>query len=158
MRAADPIGRPRGPEPEPDIRTRLRLALTGALKSRNADAVSALRSALSAIGNAEAVDPGAPGRATDPGAPGRAAVSGSVHFAGAAAGLGAGEAERRLLTEADAAAIVRAEAAEREAAASQYEGSGHDGQAAGLRHGRQALLEALDGWVSDGAGGDGARR
>ena len=67
--------------------------------------MSALRSAMSAIGNAEAVEPG----------PGRPAGTGSAHFAGAVAGLGAGEAERRRLTEADVAAIVRQEAAERPA-------------------------------------------
>ena len=137
MRAPGPDGQPG--DPEPDIRSRLRRALTGALKARDADAVWALRSALSAIGNAEAVDPGEVSR---PGA------SGSIHFAGAAAGLGAAEAERRHLTEADVAAIVRAEAAEREAAASQYERSGHNEQAAGLRHGTRALLDALSG--SDG--------
>jgi uncharacterized protein YqeY len=131
MRVSGPDG-----QPGPDIRTRLRRALTEALKARDAEAVSALRSALSAIGNAEAVDPGEVSR---PGA------SGSIHFAGAAAGLGAAEAERRHLTEADVAAIVRAEAVEREAAASQYERSGHDEQAAGLRHGTRALLAALAG-------------
>jgi len=122
----------------PDIRSRLRRALTEALKARDAGTASALRSALSAIGNAEAVDPAEAG-------PGRPGASGSVHFAGAVAGPGAGEAERRLLTEADVAAIVRAEAAEREAAASQYERSGHTARAAGLRLGTQALLDALDG-------------
>ena len=122
----------------PDVRSRLRRALTEALKARDASTASALRSALSAIGNAEAVDQAEAG-------PGRPGASGSVHFAGAVAGLGAGEAERRLLTEADVAAIVRAEAAEREAAASQYERSGHTARAAGLRLGTQALLDALDG-------------
>jgi uncharacterized protein len=136
MRAPGPDGRPG--DPEPDIRSRLRRALTEAIKARDAGAVSALRSALGAIGNAEAVDPGEAG-------PGRPGVSGSIHFAGAAAGLGAAEAERRRLTEADVTAIVRAEAAEREAAASQYERRGHDGPAAGLRHGARALLEALAG-------------
>src|SRR5690242_7551165 len=139
MRASGPDGQPGGEEPEPDIRSRLRRALAGALKARDAGAASALRSALSAIGNAEAVDPGEVSR---PGA------SGSIHFAGAAAGLGAAEAERRYLTEADVAAIVRAEAAEREAAASQYERGGHDRQAAGLRHGTRVLLDTLAG--SDG--------
>jgi uncharacterized protein len=130
----------------PDIRSRLRRALTEALKARDAAAVSALRSALSAIGNAEAVDPGAVGPgAVGPGAggSGRPGAPGSVHFAGAVAGLGAAEAERRLLTEADVAALVRAEAAERDAAASQYERSGHAGQAAGMRQGTRALLDAL---------------
>jgi hypothetical protein len=134
----------------PDLRTRLRRALTAALKARDKDAVSALRSALSAIGNAEAVDPGEPG-------PGRPSVTGSDHvagavpFAGPGTGPGTAEAERRHLTEADVAAIVRAEAAEREAAASQYERAGHAGQAAGLRHGTQALLAALDAGAQTGA-------
>ena len=80
-----------GVRPPDDIRTRLRWALGDALKARDADTVSALRSAMSAIGNAEAVEPG----------PGRPAGTGSAHFAGTVAGLGAGEAERRRLTEAD---------------------------------------------------------
>jgi len=95
MRAPGPDGQPGGGEPGPDIRTRLRRALTGALKARDADAVSALRSALSAIGNAE-----------------------------------------------------------REAAASQYERSGHAGQAAGMRQGTRALMDALDGPASDGGAGE----
>ena len=41
-----------------DVRTRLRRALGDALKARDAGAVSALRTAISAIGNAEAVEPG----------------------------------------------------------------------------------------------------
>jgi uncharacterized protein YqeY len=40
--------------PPDDIRTRLRRALGDALKARDAGTVSALRSAMSAIGNAEA--------------------------------------------------------------------------------------------------------
>jgi hypothetical protein len=40
--------------PPDDIRIRLRRALGVALKARDAGAVSALRSAMSAIGNAEA--------------------------------------------------------------------------------------------------------
>jgi hypothetical protein len=134
-------------DPEPDIGTRLRRALTAALKARDSGATSALRSALSAIANAEAVDPGAPGS-------GPPAAAGSAHFAGTAAGLGAAEAERRHLTEADVAAIVRAEAADREAAASQYERGGHAGKAAGLRHGTRALLDAL-GTAGEGAPGTG---
>lgn len=141
MQASRPDGHPS--DSGPDIRTRLRLALTAALKARDSGTVSALRSALSAIGNAEAVDPGEPGS-------GRPAATGSDHFAGAVpfavpgTGPGAAEAQRRHLTEADVAAIVRAEAAEREAAASQYEHAGHAGQAVGLRHGTRALLDALD--------------
>ena len=123
-----PDGQPGGALEPGDIRTRLRRALGDALKARDASTVSALRSALSAIGNAEAVDPG----------PTRTAGTGSAHFAGPVAGLGAGEAERRHLTEADVAAIVRAEAAERGAAASEYERGGHTAEAARLRHGSGA--------------------
>ena len=118
-----------------DIRTRLRRALSGALKARDASTVSALRSALSAIDNAEAVEPG----------PAQPAGTGGEHFAGAVAGLGAAEAERRRLTEADVAAIIRAEAAEREAAAREYERGGHAEEAAGLRQGTRGLLAAVDG-------------
>jgi hypothetical protein len=119
--------------PPDDIRTRLRRALGVALKARDAGAVSALRSAMSAIGNAEAVDPVS-----------RPAGTGSAHFAGTVAGLGAGEAQRRLLTEADADAIVRQEAAEREAAASEYERGGRAAEAARLREGARALIAVLE--------------
>jgi hypothetical protein len=40
-----------------DIRSRLQLALRGAMKAKDPAAVSALRSVLAAIGNAEAVPP-----------------------------------------------------------------------------------------------------
>src|SRR5215472_2874603 len=120
--------------PPDDIRTRLRRALGDALKARDAGAVSALRSAMSAIGNAEAVEPGQD----------RPAGTGSAHFAGAVAGLGAGDVERRHLTEADAAAVVRQEAAEREAAADEYERAGYAADAARLRQGTRALMAALE--------------
>jgi hypothetical protein len=90
-----------------DIRSRLRRALTGALKARDAAAASALRTALGAIGNAETVAPG----------PVQAPGTGSIHVAGAVAGLGAAEAPRRTLTEGEVAGIVRAEITEREAGA-----------------------------------------
>jgi uncharacterized protein len=121
-----------GVGPPDDIRTRLRRALGVALKARDAGAVSALRSAMGAISNAEAVAPAA-----------RPAGTGSAHFAGTVAGLGAGEVQRHPLTEADAAAIVRQEAAEREAAASQYERGGRAAEAARLREGARALMAAL---------------
>ena len=118
--------------PPDEIKTRLRRALGVALKARDAGAVSALRSAMSAIGNAEAVAPAA-----------RPAGTGSPHSAGTVAGLGAGEAQRRLLTEADADAIVRQEAAEREAAAGEYERGGRAAEAARLREGARALMAVL---------------
>jgi len=120
--------------PPDEIMTRLRRALGVSLKAREAGSVSALRSAMSAIGNAEAVD----SAAVRPGG------TGSPHFAGAVAGLGAGEAQRRRLTEADAVAIVRREAAEREAAASEYERGGRAEEAARLREGARVLMRVLE--------------
>ena len=72
------------------------------MKARDQAAVSALRSALAAIDNAEAAD--AAQASTGPG---------TAEFAGSVAGLGAGEVPRRVVTDADAVAIVRAEVAER---------------------------------------------
>ena len=74
---------------------------------------------MSAIGNAEA-------------APAARPAGTERHFAGTVAGLGAGEAQRGMLTEADADAIVR-QAAEREAAAGEYERGGRAAEAARLR-------------------------
>jgi amidohydrolase family protein len=80
------------------IRDRLRTALHAALRARDKTAASALRSALAAIDNISAV-PAAP-------TPG---VASGPHFAGAPAGLGAGERPRRGLTDGEAERIVRAE-------------------------------------------------
>ena len=96
-----------GAGPGGGVQARLRLALAESLRARDTIAVSALRSALGAIGNAEAVEPGT---AAPTG-------SGSPHVAGAVAGLGAAEAPRRRLSAAEVEQIVRVEAGERERAA-----------------------------------------
>jgi uncharacterized protein YqeY len=124
----DPLKPEPGAGPGAGVQVRLRLALAEALRARDTIAVSALRSALGAIGNAEAVEPGAA-------AP---AGSGSPHVAGAVTGLGAAEVPRRHLSEAEAEQIVRAEAGERERAARDYERAGHADRAGRLR--REALL------------------
>lgn len=108
-------------------------ALREALLARDKVATSALRSALAAIDNAGAV----------PQAPAPAVASGP-HFAGAAAGAGAAEVPRRGLGPGEAERIVRAEIAEREAAAAGYERSGHDGPAVRLRREAAVLASALD--------------
>jgi len=95
-------------------------------------AVSALRSALSAIDNAGAVS-----------VESRSAAETSGHFAGAAAGLAAGEAPRRGLSENQIEEIVRAEVAEREAAARDYEQRGRADQAGRLRREARVLDAAL---------------
>jgi len=114
------------------VRERLQLALREALRTRDTIAASALRSALAAIDNAQAVPPGP-----------AAAGASSPHVAGTAVGLGAGEAERRSLSETEAERIVRAEVAERRAAARDYERMGHASQAGRLRHEAGVLMSAM---------------
>ena len=109
-------------------------------------AAFALRSALSAIGNPEAVPAGTGGGA-DPAAPDAGAVpprATGPYVAGTVPGLGAAELPRRRRTEADASEIIRAEAAERAAAAGQCEHAGHPDRAERLRREARILLAALD--------------
>ncbi|MGO8959689.1 MAG: hypothetical protein ACLQFR_20325 [Streptosporangiaceae bacterium] len=95
-----------------------------------------LRSALAAIGNAEAV-----GTAREPG---RKSAT-STHFAGATAGLGSAEVPRRSLSETEIQAIVCAEITDRQAAARQYDELGRGEEAQRLRREANALAAALDG-------------
>jgi uncharacterized protein len=123
------------------LRQRLRAALPEAMKARDAVAVAALRSALATIDNAEAVDPApAPSgaAATLPGA-------GSTDVAGAVVGVGAAEVERRSLSDAQVEELVRAELADRQAAARQYEQAGHRQRAERLRGEAGVLGAYLDG-------------
>ena len=115
------------------IRERLHQALREAMRARDGVATSALRSAMAALDNAGAVHPD----------PAPAAASGP-HFAGAVAGLGAGEVPRRGMAAGEAEQIVRAEIAEREAAAAGYEEAGQDEQASRLRQEAGILLSVLD--------------
>ncbi len=109
------------------------------MKTRDAVAVAALRSALAAIENAEAADPGqAAARTTAPAAT-HADVAGSV------GGLWATEVERRVLTEARTEEIVRGEVDERLAAADGYERSGHREHAERLRREAAVLRAHLPG-------------
>ncbi len=127
------------------LRPRLDAALRAALRARDQVARSALRSALAAIDNATAV-PGDAASSEDAAVPhdqAAAAPAGSPHFAGAVAGLGAAEAERRRLAEADLEAIVRAEIAERLAAAAGYDQAGQSGAAARLRAEADVLRRVL---------------
>ena len=129
----DPLRPEAGAGPGGGVQARLQRALAEALRARDTIAVSALRSALGAIGNAEAVEPGA---AAPTG-------SGSPHVAGAVAGLGAAEAPRRRLSAAEVEQIIRAEAGERERAARDYERAGHADRAGRLRREARLLLAVL---------------
>lgn len=111
---------------------RLQRALGAALKARDLAAVSAFRSALAAIGNAEAL----PAHAV-------AAARHSQYVAGSVEGLGAAEASRRVLTETETAEIVVAEIAERREAADRYERAGHTDRADRLRREADALAAVI---------------
>jgi uncharacterized protein YqeY len=106
--------------PAVPLRQRLRDALPAAMKARDRVAVAALRATLSAIDNAEAVD-----RAPS--------VDQSLAIERSPVGVGAAEVARRVLTEAQVEQIVRAEVAEREAAARDYDRAGRPERAEQLR-------------------------
>ena len=126
-----------GGQTDPGLQSRLRRELAAALRAHDQLAVAALRTALSTLANAEAVlAPVIP--------PGNAPASGDPHIAGAAAGLGAAEAARRHIGEAEAQRIVRAEISERLTAADQYERAGHADRAARLRR-EAAVLSGVVG-------------
>jgi hypothetical protein len=104
-----------------------------ALKARDRVAITALRLALAAIDNAEALP------ADDP----LHGVAESEHIAGSAPGLGAREAERRHLTQADVHAIVEKEVGERSIAAGGYEQIGRNDLAERLRSEADVLRQYL---------------
>ena len=106
------------------LRDRLRAALPAAIKARDTVAVAALRSALAAIDNSEAVR-------TPPAV--RDMPSVDEHVAGSVAGLRATEVERRLLSEHDIRAVVEKEVADRLSAADRYRRGEHPDRAERLR-------------------------
>jgi len=121
------------PEATEDIRARMRRGLVDAMKARDQQAVSALRSTLARIDNAEAVDADgldADGLDAEPAlyrGDGRPAVAGSV------LGVGAAEVDRRVLTPEEMAAVVRDDVEEREMAAEVLERVGRPDHAERLR-------------------------
>jgi uncharacterized protein YqeY len=130
------------------MRASLRVDLTAAIKSRDRVAVTALRSALAAIDNAESVPAEhSPGASTSTGTGGTGTGgtggTGGQHIAGAVSGLGATEAERRHLTEADLRAILETEITDRATAAANYEQLGRADQATQLHAEAQILRRYL---------------
>jgi uncharacterized protein YqeY len=109
----------------------MRDALLAARKQRDATRVSALRSALSAIDNAETPDAAPVG------------TEASEAIAGAVVGLGAAEVARRELSDAQIRDLVRAEIDERLAAAEQVTSGGHTERAATLRAEAAVLTDLL---------------
>ena len=115
-------------EPATQWRDALRANLLTARKARDAVRVSALRSALSAIDNAETPD-------------------GPVPSAGAlaesAVGPGAAEVARRVLSDTEIRALLTAEIDERRAAAAQLTANGADERAGKVRAEAAVLSDLL---------------
>ncbi len=112
------------------LRAVLRDALVGAMKDRDQIAVAAFRSALGVIDNAEAADP-AQAPIVQPGT-----------IAGGVVGLGAGEVPRRELSEEQLVTRLRAEVADWEATAADYQRHGRSDSAMRL-HAEAAILADL---------------
>ncbi|MGH3434565.1 MAG: GatB/YqeY domain-containing protein [Thermocrispum sp.] len=117
------------------MRVELRAGLTAAIKAKDRVGITALRSALAAIDNAEAV----------PVESAPASLTGREHVAGGAAGLAASEAERKELTADVIHAIVEREVADSVLAAEEYARLGRDDQAERLRAEAAVLSRYLAG-------------
>lgn len=114
---------------------RITMALRDAMKARDTVAVGALRSVLGAIGNAEAV-PMDGSTSTS--------ASGETPFAGSVEGLGAGETDRRELSDRQIDAIVRDAIDERVVAGDEYRSLGRGDSADALDAEIAALRSVLD--------------
>ncbi len=106
------------------MRDRIRVDLTQAMKDRDTTRVNVLRTTLSAIGNAEAVE-------------GVSSVEGIVGY---------GDVQRRSLTDEDVRGILVGEIEERERSAAEYVDIGQTERAERL----QRELEILRGYLTDG--------
>lgn len=106
------------------LRQRLRISLREALKARDSIAVAALRSAVSAIDNAEAVD--------------------QAHPRGPKLGVGAADVARRELSSRDVIEVVRAEATARLSAAEEFDRLGKPEHASRLRAEAVVLQSLLE--------------
>ena len=92
------------------MRARLRAGLTVAMKARDMPTVRAIRSALGAIDNVEAVDASV----------GSESFDSDSSIAGAVAGAGSTEVRRRTLDDDEIAALLQAEIDDRLTAAQEY--------------------------------------
>ena len=114
------------------LRAALRRDLVSAMKAREAQAVSALRTAIAAIDNAEAVPAAEASQPTT-----------STHFAGARAGVGATEAARRELSDGDIRAILGDQIASYAREADGYDAVGQADAARRLRDQARLLAAYL---------------
>ena len=114
------------------LRDALRHDLVRAMKAREPDAVSALRTVIAAIDNAEAVP-----------APEESPATTSGHIAGARGGLGATEAARRDLTSSQQQAILRDQITGYTTEAGRYEALGQPDAGRRLRDQARLLTAYL---------------
>jgi uncharacterized protein len=114
------------------LRDRLRAALPAAMKARDKTAVAALRSALAALDNAEAV------KIDDRTVGGQAIEQVAI-------GAGTTEVQRRVLTELEMTTLIRHEVTERENAAADYQNAGRGDRATQLRAEAEVLAAHLAG-------------
>jgi uncharacterized protein len=114
------------------FRRRLRKSLKAALSARDTIATAAIRSAMSAIDNAEAVD-------LSHAPPPKGGIVGDVRL-----GVGAGEAARRQLSGQDVLELVGAEVSDRRLAAAEYERLDRTDEASRLRAEANALVSVLE--------------
>lgn len=117
--------------PAQQWRDRLRESLLSARKSRDTTRVTAVRSALSAIDNAET--PQADHTDTR--------IGGAI--AGAVSGVGATEAARRALSDAEIRGLIQAEVDERLTAADEYIANGRHERASDLQSQAAVLARVL---------------
>ena len=115
------------------VRQRLSAALAPAMKARDRVAVAAIRSALAAVSNAEAVPVDT--------------VPSAGAIEAAALGAGSADAPRRELSEDDVLAVVALEVADRDRAAAEMTGHGHHEEAQRLT----AEADVLRALLADGA-------
>jgi hypothetical protein len=118
------------------IEVLLRAELTAAMRRRDNAVVAVLRSALSAMANAEASPAALPPPAT--------ASTDSIHIAGATAGLGATEVARFSLTEQDRESLLTTEAAELSTRVDHLTRLCRYDEADGARRGLHILRQVLD--------------
>ena len=121
------------------LREQLRADLKTVMKARDAATVSALRTTLAALDNAEAVV------VSDA----SARVSGAI--AGAQSGVGSTEVSRRVLSLAEMRAILETQVAERVSAAADYKRLGRDDESERLRQEADVVRRYLDLLTADSA-------
>ncbi|MFJ8991000.1 hypothetical protein ACIRQH_11535 [Streptomyces sp. NPDC102279] len=130
-------GNPDKPAPEDAkaLRSLLRADLVAAMKARRTEAVTALRTAIGVIDNAEAVE--APTRS--------ASHAVSEHVAGARNGVGSTEAERRVLSVDDVRNLLQSQIDDRAGEADRYDTYGQRDAALRLRREADVLSRYLSG-------------